>query len=150
MRKPKITMVACVALLLAFTLATAAVAQQGNRARPGFRAGIAQMIGTGQFIRGLQLTEIQKEEIRAMLQAHKTEILEAREALLRARLALVNEEPNGPAQFGAAQTRMMTLRQEILAQIKTKLTPEQLTMVQKRQQRQTERLQKILNRFESR
>ncbi len=150
MKKLKITMISGVVLLLAFTLTASAIAQQRARVRQGLRAGIAQIIGAQQFIRGLQLTDTQKQDIKAILQSHKADILKAREAVLRARLALTNQAPNGPADFGAAQTQVMTLRQQILDEIKAKLTPDQLNMVQKRQQNQVERLEKALQNLQSR
>lgn len=149
MRKFKIPVISGAALLLAFSLVTMAAAQQRNRARMALRAGIAQMISAGEFLKGLQLTAAQKEEIKAILQAHKAEVLDARKAVLRARLALLNQESNGLSDLAAAQARMMALRQAIFDQIKTKLTPDQLDKLQKRQKNQAGRLENMLKRLES-
>jgi Spy/CpxP family protein refolding chaperone len=134
-------------LFLVLALATAGVAQQGTRVVPD---DISGNIGVQELIRGLRLTEAQREAIRGILQSHKREILDTREALLSARLALVKEEPKGPSDFGAAQARVAELRQRILSEIKPNLTAEQLAGVQSRQERQAARLERMLARLQKR
>jgi Spy/CpxP family protein refolding chaperone len=136
-------------LVLALAIAAGA-AQQGNPARAGSRVGIAQNLEIQEFVRGLRLTEAQREAIRDILQSHRTEIRNTREALLRARLALVREEPKGPADFSAAQAGAMELRLRVFAEIKTKLTADQLARLQERQERRAERLERMLERLQER
>jgi Spy/CpxP family protein refolding chaperone len=145
MKSWKITITGLMILVLA--LASIAWAQQESGGRGQFRDSNPGMEVRG-LLEGLRLTEAQREEIKAILKAHQAEILDARKALLRARIAVVKEEPNGPGDFGAAQTRLMELRQAILEQIKTKLTGAQLVALQQRQQRRVALLERRLERLE--
>jgi len=149
MKNWKNMMISGAALVFIFALAGAAGAQQGRGPRAGIRANVGQMIGAQQILRGLQLTETQRQEIRALVQARKADILNARKALLQTRLALLKEDPNGSSEFGAAQAKIMALRQDVLNQIKTKLTPDQLDILQKRQQRRADALEQRLNRLDA-
>ncbi len=149
MKNSKNMMISGAALVLVLALAGAAGAQQGRGPRAGIRANIGQLVGVPQIFRGLQLTETQRQEIRALVQARKADILNARKALLQARLALLKEDPNGSGEFGAAQAKMMALRQDLLNQIKTKLTADQLDILQKRQQRRADALEERLKRLDS-
>jgi Spy/CpxP family protein refolding chaperone len=137
-------------LLFILAMAVAAGAQQGQQVRAANTAGIAQNLGIQEFLRGLRLTETQREAIKAIVQSHRSEILDTREALLQARLALVKEYAKGPGDFGAAQARLMHLRLLIFNEIKTKLTADQLAVLQERQERQADRLERILERLRER
>jgi len=150
MKNWKITMVSGLALLLMLTLATAAGAQQARSARQAFRDESSRNFGIREFVKDLQLSDAQKEDIRGILKAHRPEILSAREALLQARLALANEAPNGPADFGAAQARVAELRLAISNQIKTKLTEEQLAALQNRRQQQADNVNRALQNLKER
>ena len=145
MKKLKIGMPAVGAALLALVLTATAGAQQRNNARMGF-----QIFEARQALRGLRLSETQRAEIRTILETRRPEILEARKALLKARLAIVKEQPGGPEEFGKAQAGAVALRRDILNQIKMKLSPDQLEILQKRQQRQAERIERVLERLEAR
>jgi Spy/CpxP family protein refolding chaperone len=134
-------------IILALSSASIAWAQQGSGLREQFRDANPGM-EVRRLLEGLRLTEAQREEIKAILKAHQAEILDARKALLRARIALVKEEANGPRDFGAAQTGLMELRQAIIEQIKIKLTEAQLTALRQRQQRHLEFLERRLKRLE--
>jgi Spy/CpxP family protein refolding chaperone len=147
MRYWKFTMISAASLILVIAMATTAGAQQGVRARAQLRNRIDQMLDYQGFVRGLQLTDTQKEDIKAILKARQPDILAAREALLRARIKLASEDPTGPQDFGAAQAGIAGLSLDILKQIKTKLTPEQLTTVQNREQKRADLLQKALDRL---
>jgi Spy/CpxP family protein refolding chaperone len=142
MKNRKIAVIA--ALFLVVALAGAAAAQPRRGARAGMRDTLADRIGVREYIQGLQLSDAQREDIKAILKAHRTDILNAREALVEARIALLREEPNGPADIGAAQSRLMQLRQTIWSEIKPKLTGDQLTAVQNRLQRRVDALKRAL------
>jgi hypothetical protein len=150
MKTWNIRIIAAGSLLIILAIAMAAGAQQGKQARAANTAGIAQNLGIQEFLRGLRLTETQREAIKIMLQSHRAEILDTREALLQARLSLVKESPNGSVDFGAAQTRLMDLRLRIFNEIKTKLTADQLAVLKERQERQAERLERMLERLRDR
>jgi len=151
MKNWKIVSISCAALLLLLALGGVAGAQQGKAAaRAGLRDWVGDGIGLRDFVKGLQLSEAQKEDIRTAIKARRTEILAARQELLQARLALVNEDPNGPADFGKAQSRVMELRQAIWNQVKTKLTAEQLTAVQNRRQERASAFKRAQERLQDR
>jgi hypothetical protein len=150
MQKGNIRIVAFVALFLVFAMAMAAGAQQQKPIRTANRNNIAQNIGVQEFLRGLRLTEDQREAMKSILQSHRAEILGTREALLRARLELAKEDPKAPGDFGAAQAGLMNLRLRILDEIKGKLTQDQLAVLQERREGQIERLQKMLERVRER
>lgn len=148
MRKWNVKIIAAGSLAIILATAIAAGAQQGKQVRAAEKTGIAQNLGVQEFLRGLRLTQAQREEIRSILQSYRAEILELRKELLSARLALVKEDPNGPAMFGNAQKEEMRLRMAIVAEIKGKLTPDQLAVLQERQARQIERIERMLERLQ--
>ena len=150
MKYSKIAIIFGASMLLLLMLATAASAQQRIRMREPLRDRIDRMIDVREFVRGLQLSDSQREDIKAIVKSHQTEILDVHEALLRARIELANANPNGPRDFGAAQTRIAELRQLILNQIKSKLTEEQLAEVQRREQNRIDLLEKALSRLQKR
>jgi Spy/CpxP family protein refolding chaperone len=142
MKNRKIAVIATLFLVVA--LAGAAAAQPGRGVRAGMRDTLADSIGIREFIQGLQFSDAQRETIKAILKAHRTDILNARQELLEARIALLREEPNGPADTGAAQSKLMQLRQTIWNEIKPKLTGDQLTAVQNRLQQRSDALKRAL------
>ncbi|MBN2242578.1 MAG: hypothetical protein JW793_07800 [Acidobacteria bacterium] len=131
--------------LLILVFAAAVGAQHRNRSQ--FRRELAGNFGIRQFVRSLELSIEQREAIRAILQANKPQIAAARENLLRARIALFNEEADAPGDFGAAQARIMELRRAIADQIESELTPEQLAALQDRQRNRMDILNRRLQRF---
>ena len=150
MKTWNIRIIAASSLFFILAMAVTAGAQQGKQVRAANTAGIAQNMGIQEYLRGLRLTETQREAIKTMIQSHRAEILDTREALLHARLALAKEDPKGPGDFGAAQARLMDLRLRIFNEIKTKLTADQLAVLQERQERQAERLERMLERLRER
>jgi Spy/CpxP family protein refolding chaperone len=146
MRKWKIMMILVSSVLLLALLVPSVGAQQGRLRNTRIQNAL-QALGARQLVAGLQLTQAQRDSIRSILQGYKNKILETRKVLLEARLALLKNDLDGPNQFGAAQARIMTLRQEILEKIKGDLTPEQMTILQQRQQRQADRIEKTLERM---
>jgi Spy/CpxP family protein refolding chaperone len=146
MKKWKITMILISPLLLVALLVPSVGAQQRRRQAMGIQNAL-QTLGARELVAGLQLTQAQRDGIRSILQEYRKEIQETRKVLLEARLALLKNNLDGPNQFGAAQAKIMALRQEIAEQIKQGLTPEQLTTLQQKQQRQADRIQKMLDRM---
>jgi Spy/CpxP family protein refolding chaperone len=145
MKNFKITALSFGTMLILLALATAAGAQQGKQIGSDLQAGIDSL---KQDLRGLNLTEAQREEIRAILKVRQPEVREARKALLESRIALLNDDPNGPAKFGAAQTKIMAFRQSITNQIMAKLTADQIAIMEKRRQRQSALLERRLKRLQ--
>ena len=133
-------------LLLTLTLAASAGAQQ--RRQTQFRNNFAGRLQIGQFVKNLQLSDTQRADIKAMLRARQPEILVARTMLLKARIALLNNEPNAPQNLAAAHAEIAGLRQVIAKQIESNLTAEQLTKLQNRRQRQADLLNRRLQRLE--
>jgi hypothetical protein len=150
MKNRKIAVISMAVLILVLALAGAVSAQSGRGARAGLQDTLADTIGVREFIQGLQLSNAQKEDIKAILKAHRTDILDARQAILESRIALLSEAPNGPSDFGAAQSRVMQLRQTIWNEIKPKLTGDQLTAVQNRLKRRTDALKRALQNMQQR
>ena len=146
MRRWKIPMILIGSLLLV-ALSVPSVSAQQNGLQATRIQNALQALGVRQLVAGLRLTQAQRDDIRAILQGHRNEILETRKILLEARLALLKNDPDASNRFGDAQARMMTLRQEILAQIKAGLAPEQQAMIQRKQQRQAYRIERILERM---
>jgi hypothetical protein len=146
MKKWNIALILTITLLLP-ALPVPSVGAQQRRLQATRIQNTLQTLGVRQLVAGLRLTQAQRDGIRSILQGKRTEILETRKILLEARLALLKNDLDGPNQFGAAQARMMALKQDILAQIKAGLTQEQLTILQQRQQRQADRIEKMLERM---
>jgi Spy/CpxP family protein refolding chaperone len=145
----KILRPGAVAVSFMLVLALSADAQQGRRPGIGMRNEIAREIGIQEYIQNLRLTNAQRDQIKIIVQARRAAILENRQAMMRARLALLKDSSNGPADFGSAQARLMEMRQQILNQIKAQLTSDQLTVLQKRQQKRVDALQQRLDRMQN-
>jgi hypothetical protein len=136
-----------VSSLLLLALLSPSLDAQQKRVRAATIQNALHVLGARQLVAGLQLTQAQRDSIRSALQGYKEDIQETRKVLLEARLALLKNDPAGPNQYGAAQARMMTLRQQIEEQIKQNLTQDQLTILQQRQQKQADRIEQTLERM---
>jgi Spy/CpxP family protein refolding chaperone len=146
MRNWKVTIILVSSLLLVLMLATTGAAQQRKQQAAGPQ-NILEALRVRQFVAGLQLTQAQREGMKSIIQGHRKEFLQTRKLLLEARYALLKNDTAGPDKFGVAQARIEELRQDILAQIKQGLTPEQLSILEKRQQRQADQIEKMLERL---
>jgi Spy/CpxP family protein refolding chaperone len=146
MRNWKVTMILVSSLLLVLMLATPVAAQQRKMQTAGPQ-NILEALRVRQLVAGLQLTQAEREGIKSIIQEHRKEFLQTRKLLLEARYALLKNDTAGPNKFGAAQARIEELRQDILDQIKQGLTPEQLSILEKRQQRQADQIEKMLERL---
>jgi hypothetical protein len=150
MKNWKFTTILAGSLIIALALAATAAAQQGRLGRRALNNDAADEFGIRQFVSNLQLSQTQREDIKAILKTHQPEILAVREDLLKARIGILNKDPNAPQNFGAVQTRIMELRQVIASQIEAKLTADQLSTLQKMRQRQIDLLNNRLQRLEQR
>jgi Spy/CpxP family protein refolding chaperone len=136
-------------LLFVFAFALTVNAQQGRRPRVFSGGAFIDEMGVRGFIQGLRITDDQRAQIKTILQAHRTDILNNRLDLLSARLEILKDDSKGTADFGAAQAKLNDMRVHILNEIKAKLTPDQLSLLQDRQQRRINALQLQLNRLQN-
>ena len=142
---------AVTAVVLILSLAAVAGAQKKvDRAQVRDRIGMDRMFDAGQFVRGLGLTAEQRAEVRTIIQNSRPQILQATKDLIQARIDLALQAAGAANAFGEAQERAVSLRLNIMEQIKAKLTAEQLTRLQERQQKEIERLQRLLDRLNQR
>jgi Spy/CpxP family protein refolding chaperone len=136
--------------LLMINVIPSPAADQTNAGAAIARAKIAQLFGAGQFLKELNITPDQKEQIKTILVGNKTQIQTAVRDLVKGRLDLINGAPNAANELANAFAQTATLRKQIFEQIKSILTPDQLAKVQGMQQLKTQRLQKLLEQLNSR
>jgi Spy/CpxP family protein refolding chaperone len=117
------------------------------------RPGIARQFGLKQLVSELNLTADQKAQIKTILANRKTQILQAVRDVVKARLDRINGVANASDELSAARQKAMSLRKSIREQIKPVLTSDQIAQlkpkIQNRQQLRAQRLQKILDRLNS-
>jgi len=135
--------------LIFMSVASLPAAPQGNPsgARRGLR--FLQLMGAGQFVGGLNLTDAQKTQIKGILTANKTQMIQAAYDVVKARLDMENGVANAATELANAQVKASSLKKQIFEQIKPILTPDQLAKVQARQQQRSQRLQNLLDRLHS-
>jgi Spy/CpxP family protein refolding chaperone len=145
-------MMGCLALIL-LSVASLPAAAQGYTGATARRARFARLLSAKQFAAGLNLTADQKAQIKTILANNKTQILQAARNVVKARLDVANGVPNAADQLAAARLQAVNLRKSIFDQMKSILTPDQLaqaqTKMQNRQQLRAQRLQKLLDRINS-
>jgi Spy/CpxP family protein refolding chaperone len=146
-------MVGCLALILISVVSLPAVAQN-NAGAFGRRARMARLFKMNQLAAGLNLTADQKTQIKNIIANNKTQILQAARDVVKGRLDIVNGVPNAADELAAARQKAAGLRKSIIEQMKPVLTADQLaqvqTRMQNRQQLRAQRLQKLLDRLNSR
>jgi Spy/CpxP family protein refolding chaperone len=135
-------------ILTAVFLKPAAAQDTAGKGRA--RMGIARLFRAQAFVRGLNLTADQKSQIKGILQNNKTQILQAARDVVKARLDAAKGLPDAAAELANAQIQAANLRKQILEQIKPVLTADQLARVQERIQLREQRLQRVLDRLNSR
>jgi hypothetical protein len=150
----KYFMVSCLALALSLiSIASVPVVAQEKVGRAAKRVGIVRLLNAKQFAAGLNLNADQKTQIKSILEKNKTQILQAARDVVKGRLDVVNGVPNATDELAAARQKAVGLRRSILEQIKPVLTQDQLAQVkikmQNRKQLRTQRLQKVLDRLNS-
>jgi len=136
--------------LMLISAATLPAAAQDNFGTARGRMGLARLFGARNFVSGLNLTADQKSQIKGILKSNKTQILQTTRDLVKARLDLTKGLPEAATEFANAQLQAANLRRQILEQIKPILAPDQLAKVQEKQQLREQRLQKLLDRLNSR
>jgi Spy/CpxP family protein refolding chaperone len=145
-------MIGCLALIL-ISIASLPTVAQDNVGAVGRRARMARLYRMNQFAAGLNLTADQKTQIKTIIANNKTQRLQASRDVVKARLDVANGVPNAAAELAAARQKAVNLRKSILGQMKSVLTPDQLaqvqTKMQSRQQLRAQRLQKVLDRINS-
>lgn len=124
-----------------------AVANAQNARRNDARGGQGSprsMFRLGLVLRGLDLTEPQKEQVKTILTSHREDIRAAVKAYSQARLALGRALAAGAGEAdlkalfdkaAGAEWDAIQLRGRIFEEIKAILTPEQLSILQKRLER---------------
>jgi Spy/CpxP family protein refolding chaperone len=150
----KFFMMSCLALaLLLIGVALVPAADQGRVGIAARRAGIGRLLSMKQLTAGLDLTADQKTQIKSILANNKTQILQAARDVVKGRLDATNGVPNAADELIAARQKAAGLRKSILEQIKPILTADQLakarTKMQNRKQLRAQRLQKLLDRLDS-
>ncbi len=145
---------AVLVLCLSAAVALAQNARMMNH-RPGPMAQREMMFGPGAFLRGLNLTQPQKDQVKTIFANHKTEIQRTVNEMADARMALNDDVFNGADQkvlqgdlskVGTAEADAVALRSSIWAEIKPILTQDQLTQLQTQRQSMDQRMQNRLNR----
>ena len=144
-RYAKTMLAAGAAVVLLVVVAAAANAQNGRMAlQARNRARAAAIMRPAAWLRGLDLTAEQKDQIKTILANHKTEFQAVRQAGAEARKALRTAIADGAdtATIKAAYDRVSSagwdafqLRMTLRTEIKGILTPEQLAKLEKRMNR---------------
>jgi Spy/CpxP family protein refolding chaperone len=118
-----------------------------GRRGPGPGMGPGPMGGVHRIVRGLDLTEDQRAQIRAILKENKDQIEQTRSNIEQARKNLDANYPETADALGAAHAEAALLRAQIHEQIKQILTPEQLNQLEERRQLREERREQFPGRF---
>jgi Spy/CpxP family protein refolding chaperone len=128
------------ALVLLATVAGVARAQNARRMARA-QAGAADILRPATWLRGLDLTAEQKDQIKTIIASHKDQIKTVRQANAEARKALRTARVEG-ADLGSLKTAYdrvsnagwdaLVLRNTIGSEIKGVLTPDQQAKLQKR------------------
>lgn len=105
--------------------------------------------GVRGFVKGLNLTDEQKNQIKQVLANNRTRILEVRRDLVKARLDLAKAVPDAAAALANAQVAKADLKTQIFEQVKPLLTAEQIAKVEERRLQREQRLQQRLDRINS-
>ena len=130
--------------------AVAEVAAQDGRGRPGFaRGGGPGGLGLfgpgGAGIEGANLTEAQKDQVKAIVESHRDEMRGLLDRQAQARRALAASAESGRVddaaanEVGAASASLALAEARMRVEVFQLLTPEQRTAVQKRAQERAER-----------
>jgi Spy/CpxP family protein refolding chaperone len=133
------------AVLLVGAVADVAAQGQGGGGRPGFgRGGNFGPGGSGVFgpgglgLDGANLTEAQRQQVRAIIEQHRDEIRGMNDRVAQARRALIASAENGQPdeaqanELGQATATLALAEARIRAEVMQLLTPEQRAEVQRR------------------
>jgi len=144
---------AAISLAVLLTVSAVAVANAQNLKRLGQGGAAAKgMFNARMFLRGLNLTDQQKEQVKNILSNHKPEMKAVAQESLQARRGL-REALAGEADQAALKAaydkvstagwNALMLRNQIGSELRQILTPEQQELLQKRQQNLKKLGQKI-------
>jgi hypothetical protein len=143
---------------LSLALTSSAFAQNPNRPGAALR-GMGQGMGLRlqrllgaeklQSIQSLNLTDDQKASIKSMLAGQKTQILQAASKVVKARIDMINKVQGADGELATALSNARNLKIIVWDQIKSVLTSDQLAKAQEKQQLRAQRLQKLLDRINS-
>jgi Spy/CpxP family protein refolding chaperone len=150
MNKRNYYLAAGLMLTMAASMVTMSFAAQGKGIGMRQRARIARTAGIREFMRGLNITADQRAQIKTILQSHKAQIQQARRDAMKARLDLDRDVAGAPGELANALAKAADLKKQIFEEIKPVLTPDQLAKAQKIRELREQRLQKQLDRYNSR
>ena len=129
--------------------AVAEVAAQDGRGRPGFARGGGGGLGLfgpgGAGIEGANLTEAQKDQVKAIVESHRDEMRGLLDRQAQARRTLAASAESGRVDdaaandVGAASAALALAEARMRAEVFQLLTPEQRAAVQKRAQERAQR-----------
>jgi len=144
------------ALLLAATVAVAANAQNAKPGQNGARKRVLRsMIRPGASLRGLDLSQEEKDQVKALLNSHKEAIKAAVTDGIKAKLVMNRALASGASDQDLkaafdnatnAQWNALQLRSQMIAEIKPILTPDQQVRLQQRLQKVDARIQNLLKK----
>ncbi len=149
MNRRKFSMVTLAVVLAAITVVAPLATAQGGSGHPGRQARIARLLGVEGAVSQLNLTSDQKTQIKAILKTNQTQILQAARDVVKARLDVMQGVPDSATELANARAQAANLREQILGQIKPVLTADQLATLQERKQNREQRLQRLLDRLNS-
>ena len=151
MNKRRYFLIGGLAIVLgAVSVMASYAAVQGNRVRARAQIRLARMVGVRAIANQLNLTPDQKTQIKTVLQNNKIQRQKAVRNVIKARLDLAKGLNGAAGELAAAQSQVAGLKRQILNDIQPVLTQDQLAKLQKLQLRREQRLQRILDRLDSR
>jgi Spy/CpxP family protein refolding chaperone len=110
-------------------------------------------------LRGLNLSSQQEQQIKGIVQGHRSDLFAGRVAVLQARQNLLTATTGASFDAGAvqaaygslsaAQEHMTMLRAQMFSQVMSVLTPEQQTAVKDRIAKASQRLQRGISRLQA-
>ena len=144
------------AMLLVATIASAANAQDAKLGQKAAQKRVLRsLIRPGAALRGLDLTQQQKDQIKAILAGNKDAIKAAVTNSVKARLLMNRALASGASDQDLkaafdnatnAQWYALQLRSKMIAGIKPILTPDQLARLQQRLQKVDARIQNLMRK----
>jgi Spy/CpxP family protein refolding chaperone len=156
MRNSKAIWIAGIFGVLIGITAVVANAQNGRLVRQRLAQGQNTLARPQAWVRGLNMTQDQKDQVKAILANHKAEIKDVAKENAQARKELAAAMANGTDvqtlksaydKVSAAGWDRVLLRNKISAEIKPILTPEQLQQLQKRKKLAGALTQRLIKRL---
>jgi len=113
----------------------------------------------GHFLKGLDLSVQQKQQIKGIMQSHRNDMLAGKVAVLQARQNLLAATTSGTfdaeavqtaySALSAAQQNMTVLRAEIFSQVMPVLTPDQQAVVKNKVAKISQRMQQTIAKLQA-